>query len=169
MRISPSPPAVATLLLSALVLAGCGTPPGLAESPAPPRSGPPTATPTGPTGPTGGTTPVFPTAGPLPSGGFATDVAVACAGDPDAAAVIAVLRDEGVVPGSADVSVADGPLCAGDWQYTVFTMPGVDPLQVVTRRDAGGLQLVTAGSDVCIVDVEVQAPPGIRAVAGCPV
>lgn len=130
-------------------------------------SGPPSAPTPFPTA-SGIPPPALPTAGPLPSGGFGAGVAVDCAGEPDGEAVVGVLREEEVVSGGADVSVATGPLCAGDWQYTVVTMPGLDPLQVVTRGDAGSLRLVTAGSDVCTVEVEVQAPPGIRNVAGCP-
>lgn len=162
MRTSPPPPAVATVLLAVLLLAGCGTPPGLAETPPPLPAGTATPRTTGPSG----FTPVFPTA-PLPSGGFASDTAVSCAGDPDGDDLVAVLRDRGVLAAGAEVTVAEGPLCAGDWQYTVVTMPDVDPLQVVTRRGGDGLELVTAGTDVCTVEVEVRAPPAILATAGC--
>jgi hypothetical protein len=162
-RISPYPPAAATLIAVALLLASCGTPPGLAESPTAAVSGPASPTATEPSDfPS-----VFPTAGPLPNGAFPTDFAVSCAGDPESDDVLGVLRDREVVPAEADMTLVEGPLCAGDWQYTVVAMPDLDPLQVVTRRAGGGLELVTAGTDVCTVEVEVQAPPGILATAGC--
>lgn len=183
MRIRPSPAAVAAplsaplsaslsallfpaLLFPALLLAGCGTPPGLAETPDPSRPG--TSAPAPVPTAVDDTPPVLIPTGPPPSGGFAAGGAVDCAGDPGRQAVVGVLRDEGVVPRAADVSVTTGPLCAGDWHYTVVTMPGADPLQVVTRRVGSGLRLVTAGSDVCTVEVRVQAPAGIRNIAGCP-
>jgi len=70
---------------------------------------------------------------------------------------------------SADtsVTVTTGPLCAGDWQYAVVSVPERDPLHVVTEGRPGALTLVTAGTAICVPQVRVNAPPGIRVATGC--
>ncbi len=99
--------------------------------------------------------------------GFGDTVAVSCAGHPGAERVIALLKTKGVLAGSASVTVQVGPLCAGSWQYTVLSVTGREPLQVVTRGAPEALQLVTAGTDVCSGTVRTQAPAGIVSLAHC--
>jgi hypothetical protein len=94
-------------------------------------------------------------------------VAIDCGGQPDQAELLDLLRTEGMLSGDAEAEVVTGPLCAGGWQYSVVRVPDLDPLQVVTRGEPGDLALVTAGTDVCTVEVRIQAPPGIRDAAAC--
>ncbi len=90
--------------------------------------------------------------------------AVDCAGRPTKDQVAEVVRrDTNIDPGA----VIAGPLCAGTWQYTVFAVPERDPVQVLTKTTATGLDLVAAGTDVCSLDIEHQAPSGIYAAANC--
>lgn len=98
---------------------------------------------------------------------FPADRATSCAGHPPAADVIAAVRAAGQVGDSVTPSVRTGPMCAGTWQYTVLTLPGREPLQVVTRTGTSGLVLVTAGTDVCGTLVTALAPAGIRILASC--
>ena len=109
--------------------------------------------------------------GPLPSAsrssGFTEAYAVNCDGRPGLDRVVAALKAKGLVGGSATVSAKEGPLCAGTWQYTVVTVAGREPLQVVTQGPPSALQLVTAGTEVCSVAVRTQAPLGILTVAHC--
>ncbi|WP_229399337.1 hypothetical protein [Micromonospora okii] len=154
-------------------LAGCGTPPEL-RGPAPRAAAtaagssvpPPPAAPTAPAAPPAATTP--PAAPPTSAG---TDlVAVPCRNGPSGDRVIALLRgSRGVLPPSVRVRVRTGPLCAGEWQYTVLRVSGHEELQVVTRGRPGALRLVTAGTDVCTIEVRVTGPTGIRALACDPV
>ncbi|WJK41835.1 hypothetical protein O7608_05325 [Solwaraspora sp. WMMA2056] len=162
------------LLISAVAVAGCGRPPGLAE-PAPeislpagvgdtgtPPDGPtPTATPTRTPTPTA-TPPRVPT--PTATG-FPVAIAVDCAGRPSADRVIAVLRADGLLPAGARTTVRVAPRCAGSWQYTVVQIPAREPLQVVTEGSPESITLVTAGTDVCVIPVRVGAPAGIRTLA----
>lgn len=145
-----------------LLAAGCGPPPAPDESPG--------ATGSGPT-PSGSTGPAFPTVPPsrtgTPTGAFEEGFAIGCGGEPGEDELIGLLRDEGILAASAEVDVVNGPLCSGDWQYLVVSVPDLDPLQVVTRGETGQLELVTAGTDVCTVEVRIQAPAGIRDVAAC--
>ncbi|MFB9234566.1 hypothetical protein ACFFWC_03285 [Plantactinospora siamensis] len=182
------------LLIGAGPLGGCGAPPqpratpGGSPAPSAAPTGVPSATgvPTGPTGaapslpgatvPPGGLPPTAGVPPPLP-GGLPTlpggvppapnpaPTARACGGRPSGAEVLAAVRRAGVVPAGLHATVATGPLCATDWQFTQFDVPGSDPLLVVTRRRGGGLTVVTAGSDVCSVDVSAAAPPAIQALA----
>ena len=109
---------------------------------------------------------VRPTTSPSPS--FGEAFAVSCAGHPTADQVIAVLRRSGsFLPAGATVTVRTMPQCAGEWQYTVISIPQHDPLQVVTKGPPSALQLVTAGTDVCNIPVRTQAPQGIRSLARC--
>lgn len=124
-------------------------------SPLPPLPPPDTGTPTR-------------TASPSASG-FGELVAVPCAGRPGADQVLTLLRQHPeFVPAGSNPAVSTGPLCAGTWQYSVVTQQGREPLQVVTRAGPGGtLALVTAGTDVCTVEVRTGAPQGILAAANC--
>jgi hypothetical protein len=164
MALTAGPSAVLLAVLSA-----CGQPPELAPTPtvpAPLLTAPP-ASPT-PTLPPGFTLPPTtpPTADPAPS--FAENSAVPCDGRPDASAVIALVRRSGALPsGGSRARAANGPLCAGTWQYTVLTVPGKEPLQVVSEGRPDALRLVTAGTDVCTVDVRAGAPIGILQAASC--
>lgn len=151
-------------------LVSCGTPPELRPKPGSslprpsvPSSAPATDLPSIAVLPPGETA----TASPLPS--FAEEFAVPCAGYPSAGQVLALVRRiGGLVPRTGTVPVAEGPLCAGDWQYTVFAVPGKEQLQVVSRGTPGHLTLVTAGTDVCTARVRAGAPAGIRNAAACP-
>ncbi|HKT02472.1 MAG TPA: hypothetical protein VJT31_23335, partial [Rugosimonospora sp.] len=98
---------------------------------------------------------------------FAEASAVACGGYPAVGRIIALLRRNQVVPASSALTASIGPLCAGGWQYTVFTSAGREPLQVVTQGAPASLTLVTAGTDVCTPLVQTQAPAGILAATHC--
>ncbi|WP_370463313.1 hypothetical protein ACN26Y_08030 [Micromonospora sp. WMMD558] len=171
--VPPTPPRRATArpravvaLLAVLLTAGCGAPPELRQ-PSPTRAAR-TATP----GPTGTATavpsppvtglPGLPGTTTTPSSGL---VAVACPAGPSGQRVTDLVRGRDVLPGNARVQVKTGPLCADEWHYTVLDVAGYEPLQVVTRGPGGAPRLVTAGTDVCTVEVRVAAPVGIRTLA----
>jgi hypothetical protein len=99
--------------------------------------------------------------------GFADTVAVASNGRPSGAQVVALLHRSSVLPTGVAVTVTTGPLCAGSWQYTVVSATGREPLYVLSRGAPQSLSLVTAGTNVCTVEVRTNAPPGIRAAARC--
>lgn len=166
----PRPTAVVlyALLLVAGVppLAGCGVPPELQQSPGPAPYPAGTTSPTGPTPSAPAPPPEpTPTASPVPS--FAEDPAVGCDGHPGRGEMITVLRTEGLLAAGAIARVTRGPLCAGSWQYAVVSVPDRDPLQVVTRGTPDALVLVATGTDVCTVEVRVNAPLGVRTAASC--
>jgi len=144
------------------LLAGCGRPAHVTVHPSPPPGPTESFSPLPPVPPPDSSTPTGP---PSPTG-FAEEVAVPCAGRPDAAQILALLRAQ-LPPAGGRATVSTGPLCAGTWQYSVVTQSGHEPLQVVTRSGAGTLTLVTAGTDVCTVEVRSAAPPGILAAANC--
>ncbi|MEU4472545.1 hypothetical protein [Micromonospora sp. NPDC023888] len=156
---------VALAVLAVAVLAGCGAPPELSEptaapthTAAPTASGPSTA-PTGP--PT--SAPPLGTVTPTPDAGL---VATACRNGPTGQRVVQLLRGRaGVLPANVRVQVRTGPLCAAEWQYTVLEVTGHEELQVVTRGQANAPVLVTAGTDVCTIEVRATGPAGIRALA----
>ncbi|MDG4827724.1 hypothetical protein O7627_00200 [Solwaraspora sp. WMMD1047] len=161
--------AVVGLLLAGLLgMAACGTPPELQER----RGGTvpaPRSTPSVPaSGATPTATPPARTRTPDQAGptGFSESVAVPCAGRPSGQQVLSLVRDtDGLLPGGVRISIKTGPLCAGAWQYSVVTVRGGEPLQVVTNGPPGDLNLITAGTDVCSVPVRATAPYGIRAIA----
>nr|WP_223884581.1 hypothetical protein [Micromonospora craniellae] len=151
--------------LAVLLLAGCGEPPDPRDGSALPTL-PPTAA------PTGSATPTPPPFGEPPSAvptGAPTDaglVAVACTGQPSRQRIVDLVRGrDGLLPRNARVQVASGPVCAAGWHFTSIDVTGYEPLQVVTRDQAGTLRLVTAGTDVCSVEVRVASPVGIRTLA----
>lgn len=72
-----------------------------------------------------------------------------------------------LLPKTGTIAVPTGPLCAGTWQYTILTVTGKEPLQVVTQGTPTALKLVTAGTDVCSVEVRTHAPVGIVSAARC--
>ncbi|WP_329105914.1 hypothetical protein OG792_33975 [Micromonospora sp. NBC_01699] len=155
------------LLVGCLAPAGCGTPPELrkppgSDLPSPTAHPSPTSTPAGPgtRTPTSGL-PLSPT--PL----FGENTAVACQGKPTADQVVALLRRSSTgIPRGVGLTVpAPGPLCAGDWQYTVIQVGDRGPWQVVSKGPATALTLVTAGTDVCSIPVRTGAPAGIRTAA----
>ncbi|MGB2567819.1 hypothetical protein ACPFP2_05110 [Micromonospora citrea] len=170
--------AVAGALLAALPLAACAAPsaggtatpvtsPGVDGPPTrgvlpggvPTAVPPVTATPGLPPAesPTS-STPLTPP-GPTPAA-----AATACAGRPSADRVVGLLRDR-VLPAGVRVRATTGPLCADGWQYTVLAVAGHEALQAVTRGEPGALRLVTAGTDVCSIEVRAAAPPAIRTLA----
>jgi hypothetical protein len=128
-------------------------PPSTVTAPAPNRSRP-TARPT-----TASSSPA-----PVP---FATDVAVDCAGRPGVDRIVALLHTRGLVDAGTAITVRLGPVCAGSWQYTVLSITGREPLQVVTEGPPAGLVLISAGTDVCSGAVAAQAPRGIVTAARC--
>ncbi|MBM0278810.1 hypothetical protein JM949_27680 [Micromonospora sp. STR1s_6] len=71
----------------------------------------------------------------------------------------------GVLPANVRVRVRTGPLCAGEWQFTVLEVTGHEELQVVTRGEPSAPALVTAGTDVCTIEVRATGPAGIRTLA----
>ncbi|MEU5907993.1 hypothetical protein ABZ780_26930 [Micromonospora sp. NPDC047467] len=155
-------------LLAIVALTGCGAPPELRQPAGVPQ---PTGTPTapGPTGaPTGSPTAV-PSAPPVGAPSATPDadlVATACRNGPTGQQVVRLLRGRAaVLPDNVQVKVRTGPLCATDWQYTVVEVTGHEELQVVTRGRPTALELVTAGTDVCTIEVRAAGPAGIRALA----
>lgn len=158
------PPAV--LLAGTVLLAGCGAPPELTQPQGAPVPTPSQTTtsdaPTSGLPPTG--QPTAPTASPAPT--FGEFSAVDCAGRPSGSQVITFLRrTTRLLPSGSRVTVSSGPLCAGEWQYTILQVAGREPLQVVTSGGADSLRLVTAGTNVCNAAVRATAPYGIRTVA----
>jgi hypothetical protein len=157
----PLPRLVTALALAVVLAGGCDLPPELQPTPGPLPSPSPTATPS--------PTPPPPTLEPTPTAtpGFSEQIAVDCGAQVQDGDIFAVLRSAGLLPAGALATVSHGPLCAGTWQYAVVRVPDREPLQVVTRGAPGALALVTAGTDVCTVEVRIQAPPGIRTAAAC--
>jgi hypothetical protein len=154
-----------TLIVLSLLLGACGRPPEVGAPPspqAPPATAPATAT-ASPTAPAT----ALPTDAPTGSPGFSEAFAQPCGGEPSEAELLALLRAEGLLDQGTSADVAEGPLCAGDWQYAVVIVPDLDPLLVVTQGEPDNLELVTAGTDVCTPEVRIQAPPGIRSAAAC--
>lgn len=155
----------AATLLALLVLTACGRPPELREPPAgaggPPRTvsaTPSNATPTAPATPS---TPAVPS---IPAAPAPDPAATPCRGAPSGNRIVALLRGSaGVLPRDVRVTVRTGPLCAEGWHYTVLAVAGHEELQAVTRGRTP--TLVTAGTDVCGVEVRATAPPGIRTLA----
>ncbi|MEU8180623.1 hypothetical protein AB0B85_22170 [Micromonospora sp. NPDC049044] len=156
---------VALAVLASAVLAGCGAPPELSEPTATPtRTAAPTASgpSTPPTGPSTSAPPLG-TVTPTPDAGL---VATACRNGPTGQRVVQLLRGRaGVLPANVRVQVRTGPLCAAEWQYTVLEVTGHEELQVVTRGQGSAPTLVTAGTDVCTIEVRATGPAGIRALA----
>ncbi|RLP99116.1 hypothetical protein [Micromonospora sp. CV4] len=154
----------ALALLAIGVLTGCGAPPELRDaSSAPTGAGAPTTP--GPTGTpsTAPATPPVDTPTATPDAGL---VATACRNGPTGQRVVQLVRGRGgVLPDNVRVRVRTGPLCAADWQYTVLEVTGHEELQVVTRGRAAAPKLVTAGTDVCTIEVRATGPVGIQTLA----
>jgi hypothetical protein len=157
-------------VLAGGALSGCGVPPELQKprgvavpSPSAEPSGS-VASPSLPGLPS--LPPVAATAaGPSP---FPETTAVTCGGRPTPDQVIALVRrTSSILPATGAVSVVTGPVCSGTWQYTVLQIPDREPLQVVSKGPAESMALVTAGTDICNIDVRNYAPPGIRRAASC--
>lgn len=153
-------------LLTAGLLAGCGVPPELRETPGPATPPVQTSVPAPTTPPL--PTPVQPGApGTRSPGAFPEEFAIPCVNRPGPEAMLALLRAEGILGPQAQAQVVDGPYCSGTWQYAMVSVPGRDPLLMVSRGPEDDLELVAAGTDVCTVEVRIQAPPGIRSAAAC--
>ncbi|GAA2330460.1 hypothetical protein GCM10010170_008430 [Dactylosporangium salmoneum] len=71
------------------------------------------------------------------------------------------------LPTGSGVSVQQQPECAGMWQYTVLTVTGSEPLQVITKGEPSALSVVTVGTDPCTVEVRATAPPAFVDAVGC--
>src|SRR5262245_61173705 len=140
-------------LAAVLLVAACGAPPELrskGDAVPEPSPKPPKETIGVPPGYTPRATPSR-SAVPTP---FPEYTAVDCAGRPGKDQVIALVRRETNI--NPDDAIAP-PLCAGTWQYTVLSVPGLDPVQVLTKATVGGLALVAVGTDVCSLDIQHQA------------
>ncbi|MFI5893186.1 hypothetical protein ACIA5D_24065 [Actinoplanes sp. NPDC051513] len=183
------------LLLGALtLLSACGTPPQpplksppLASPSAAPLSLPPSALPglpattTAPTAtataPTLGAYPTYPTytyptyttpattVSPTPTPSHAA----LCAGSPTGPQILALIKGRKGIP-KVTLQVDSGPYCSGNWSFTTVEVTGsnedqLEPLMVVATGKDTTLAFVTAGSDVCINQVQTKAPPGIRVLA----
>ncbi|MEV0715754.1 hypothetical protein [Asanoa sp. NPDC050611] len=146
----------------ALGAAGCGVPPELnppgskVPSPSVTASPTPSSLPPAP--------PPLPPPSPTASEGFPDSPAVACGGRPSAAQIVTLLKRRGLLPSSYQRRVTVGPLCAGTWQWTVLDTSN-GPLQAVSEITDNTLRLITAGTDVCSIEVRAGAPAGIRAAA----
>ncbi|MEU0152279.1 hypothetical protein [Micromonospora fulviviridis] len=150
-------------LAALLALAGCGAPPEL-RHPAASTTTLPTTSATPTPGPTP-TAPVTPTR-PVRTAPVPDPTATPCRSGPSGDRVVALLRGSArVLPRDVRVTVRTGPLCAEGWQYTVLAVSGHEELQVVTRGRPTALELVTAGTDVCGVEVRATGPSGIRTLA----
>ncbi|GAB2939508.1 hypothetical protein GCM10027280_29820 [Micromonospora polyrhachis] len=156
---------ITSVLAVAALLAACGVPPEL-EPPrstlptlvSPTASGPVTATPPPPS--------AAPTPTPSPTVRFPESTTTDCQGSPSRTQLTALLRRQtGLLPAGAQITVTTGPLCSGEWQYSVVQIPDREPLQVVTKGESNALTLVTAGTDVCNIPVRIGAPTGIRFIA----
>ena len=147
----------------ALIAAGCGTPPEL---------NPPGTTVPRPSATASPTPSALPSPPPLPppppsptaTSGFPDSPVVACGGRPSAAQVITLLKRRGLLPSSYQRQVTVGPMCAGTWQWSVLDTSN-GPLQAVTEIRGNTLRLITAGTDVCSIEVRAGAPTGIRSAA----
>lgn len=89
-----------------------------------------------------------------------------CRSGPTAAQMLAVLQGLPGIP-EEELKVAEGPFCSGAWQFATVQIAGQDPkeaeqLFVVTTGTPTALKVIEAGTDVCSVEVQAQAPPGIR-------
>jgi hypothetical protein len=161
---SPAP-RLLVVLGAALLLSGCGVPPELQPKPGVPVPSP-TVSKSAVGLPSGFSLP--PSIQPSSPGLFPDTVTATCGGRPTSEQVIALVRrTSSILPSSGTVTTLSGPLCAGSWQYTVLQVPEREPLQVVTKGAPTSLALVTAGTDICTVEVRSYAPPGIRLAARC--
>jgi hypothetical protein len=159
----------AVALVACAALVACGMPPELRPRPGSSVPYPPSMPPS----PSSATTtspdllPPGETGSPGPS--FAEEVAVPCRGTPTGNEVLALVRRTGgLLAGAGSVTATKGPLCAGSWQYTVFAVPNKEPLLVVSRGTPDDLVMVTAGTDICSIEVRTEAPAGILSAALCP-
>lgn len=108
-----------------------------------------------------------PSLSPSPTA-FSDSYIVPCDGSPTGAQVIAVVRRQpDLLPSGATITVRSGPMCTGVWQYTVLTAGDHEPLQVVTKGVPPSITFVTAGTDVCTVDVRANAPVALLDLASC--
>ncbi len=91
-----------------------------------------------------------------------------CNGRPSGDQVIAaVRRARPSLPAGSGITVKTGPLCAGVWQYTVLTVTGSEPLQIMSKGSPAALTVVTVGTDPCTVEVKATAPPALLNTANC--
>lgn len=171
-RIAPDRPPLLRLLLAGVLLSGavplsaCGTPPELRDRPGslvPTYQVSPSAASSNPAT----TPPLQPSVGNVPPPPTPVDQSVGpCRSGPDAGQVLALLRrTDGLLPRGVRAKVTRGPLCADRWQYAVVDVTGHEALEVVSQGRPGSLTLVTAGTDVCTIEVRTLAPSGVRALA----
>jgi hypothetical protein len=91
-----------------------------------------------------------------------------CSGRPSGDQVIAAVRRvRPSLPAGPAVTVKSGPLCAGVWQYTIITVSGSEPLQIMSKGAPAALTVVTVGTDPCSVEVKATAPPALLNTANC--
>jgi hypothetical protein len=158
------PAALSAVCAAVLLAAGCDKPPDLLPPP-----GVPVPSPSGAAEPSRLPLPSSSVTGaPSPSATFSESYYVACLGTPSGDQVIATIRQKTrLLPQTGTIAVPTGPLCSGTWQYTILQAPGKDPLVVITKGAPTALTIVTAGSDVCTITVQTQAPAGLLAAARC--
>jgi hypothetical protein len=161
-------------LMAVALLAGCTRPSPVADPPLPvaPTAARPSAErlPSTPARTSSATATRSPSAAATATGtpSFVEQTAVPCGSYVTGQQIIALLRNTaGLIPNEVSATVQSGPVCSGTWQYTVVVVPERDPLRVVTSGGPSSLKLVTAGTDVCTVEVRAIAPAGIRAIAAC--
>jgi hypothetical protein len=192
-RVSPRPtlPRLIPLIGALALLSACGEPPQplptspprampspslvvpslpLGQQPLPPLTGYPTnpypvLTTTPPTTVTVRPTPTPTTKSPSPTPSHASR----CTGQPTGPQILAELKEENGVP-KKPLRVFEGPFCSGTWSFTTVEVIGrtedqVEPLMVVATGAGSTLDVVAAGSDVCVARVESEAPPGVRVLA----
>jgi len=95
--------------------------------------------------------------------------AARCSGPPTRTQILTLIKGKAGVP-NKKLQVVDGPFCSGDWSFTMVEVSGesadqLDPLMVVATGKNSTLDLVAAGSEVCIDRVVHDAPAGIRVLA----
>jgi hypothetical protein len=100
--------------------------------------------------------------------GFSESYVVPCKGRPSAGQVVSAVRRHGsLLDAQSSPSATTGPLCSGTWQYTVFAVRDHEPLQVITKGSPSSLTFVTAGTNVCTVEVRAGAPVALLTAANC--
>ncbi|MFC7529067.1 hypothetical protein [Actinoplanes sp. GCM10030250] len=119
--------------------------------------------------PQGGRTTTTPTS-PLTKSPTPTPThAAKCSGEPTAAQILRLIKDDPGVPKKV-LEVAAGPYCSGTWAFTTVRIKGqnadqAEPLMVSSTGKGDQLTLVAAGTDVCNARMQTEAPAGIRVLA----
>jgi hypothetical protein len=89
------------------------------------------------------------------------------AGCVTATAIRSAVEAAALVGEPTRLRVTQGPLCVGQVVAVVLDAGAGDPLQVLLRRDGGGLRVTAAGSAICPDPDVAAAPAAIRSALGC--